>query len=78
MKSEATNADHALSFHAPDFQVQAADDVEGMKRRGFGFLQFGNSTVCFREAIKRNAMVQVVDMMIADVAGEPRHDGIGL
>ena len=31
-----TEADHALGFHAPDFQAQAADDVERVQGGGFG------------------------------------------
>src|ERR1035441_233027 len=77
-RSQVPEADHLLRLDIPDFQPQTADDVQRMQRSGFGFGQFGDGFKNFRQAVERDAGVQVMNMMIADVGREPGHDWTGL
>jgi len=70
------DTDHSLRFHTPDLQSQAAENFPRMKRSGPGLAQFGNVTVNFRQAIERHQMIDMMDVMIPDVAHEPRHQRI--
>ncbi len=66
-----------LRFDIPEFQPQAADDVHRVQRSGFGLGQFRDFFEDFRQPVKWNAVVQVMDVMIADVGREPSHDRAG-
>ena len=43
-----------------------------------GVASSGMAPQDFRQAVKWNAGVQVVDVMVTDVGREPAHDGAGL
>src|SRR5690349_764052 len=70
-------ADHGLGLDAPDFQPQAAEDVERMESNGCGFLKFRQGAIKLRQAIEGDAMVQMMDVMIADIGREPCHQRAG-
>ena len=76
-KSEAMNVDHSLRFHTPDLQTQAAENFQRMKRSCAGLAEFRNIAVKFGQAIERHQMINVMDVMVTDVAREPRHQRIG-
>jgi len=71
-------ADHLLGFDIPDFQAQTPDDLPGMQRGGFGRFQLGDLRLRLGQAIERNACIQMVYMMVADIGGEPGHDRVHL
>src|SRR5580658_7528875 len=73
--SEPLYYHHLLAVWAPDFQAKATDDVHGVEAGGLGLAEFRDGPVNLRQAIERYIMVQVMDVMIADVAGEPAQDG---
>lgn len=75
---QIAEAEHLLRIRVPDFQAKAPQDFQWAKGSGFGVLQFGNGAFGFGETIEGNASVEMVDVVIADVGGEPGHDGIDL
>ena len=66
--------DHFLAFSVPNLEAQTARDVERVQRGYGSFLKFGHGEFGFGQAIKWNARIEMVDVMVADVSGEPRHD----
>jgi hypothetical protein len=77
VRSKTLDTGHALRFNAPDLEPETAQNVLGMQRRGLGTAQFRDIEVNFRQPIEGDAVVEVMDMVIADVGGEPRHEGAG-
>ena len=71
-------ADHALRFNVPNLQPQASEYLHWMERSHSRGLHFRHLAKDLRQPIKRNARVQMVDVMITDVPREPSHDRIGL
>ena len=76
-KSEAMNIDHSLRFHTPDLQTQAAENFQRMERSGVGLAEFRDVAVKFGQAVEWHQMINVMDVVITDVAREPRHQRIG-
>jgi hypothetical protein len=76
-KSKSSDTDHSLRFHAPDLQTQAVENFQRTKRGGPGLTKFRNVAVKFGQAIERHTMINMMDVMIANVGGEPRHQRIG-
>lgn len=67
-------ADHLLRIDIPHLESQTAIDVDGTKRGGLGRHQFRDRVFDFRKAIERNARIQVMNVVIANVGGKPSHD----
>ena len=66
-------SDHLLRINVPHLQPQAAVDINGTKRRGLGGHQFRNRLLDFRQAIERDAGIEVMNVVVADVGREPGH-----
>ena len=64
---------HALGFHAPHFQAEAAEDFQGMQRSRPGLAQLRNGPINFRQTIKRNPVIEMMNVVVANIAREPRH-----
>src|SRR5690242_7595321 len=77
MRSDILDTDHFLRLDVPDLQSQAADNIPRMERSGFGLSQFRYGLQDFRQAIKRNACVQVMNVMITDIGREPAPNWTG-
>lgn len=71
---QATEADHALRLHVPDLQPQASEDVRRVQRGHPWRLQLRDFAISTPEAVERDARIQVMDVMVADIGGEPSHD----
>src|SRR5215208_4044631 len=74
---EFVERDHSLRVDIPNFEPQTAKNIDRIERRRFGVLQLGYFADGLRETIERNAGVQVMDMVAADVGGKPAHDRAG-
>src|SRR5439155_19099385 len=72
------HADHALRFDIPNFESQTTKNFYGAKRGGFGLLQLRDLAQHFWQAIKRDSGVKMMDVMIANIASEPGHQGVCL
>ena len=69
---------HFLRFDIPNLQAEAADNFHRMQGSGLGVLQLRDGGFDLRQAIKRDAGIEVVNVVIADVRGKPRHHRPGL
>ena len=69
---------HLLSVRVPYFQAQTADDVSRPERSDFCFLKFRNCLHCFGQTIERNFRIQMMNVMKADVRGNPLPEKIHL
>src|SRR5438874_5223616 len=78
IKLNFTHADHALRFNIPNFQTQTTENFQRFKRSGLGLLQLGDLPQHLRQAIEGDSGVEMMDVMIADIGGEPGHHGICL
>src|SRR5258708_35037060 len=71
-------ADHALQFNVPHFEPETAKYLAGAKRCHPRGAQLRDLTGGLRQSIERNARVQMMDVVVADIRREPRHQSAGL
>src|SRR3954453_9258526 len=64
---------HLLSFHIPDFQAEAAEYIQRIEGRGFRILQFRHARFYFRQTVEGHARIQMMNVVITDICGEPGH-----
>lgn len=72
---ELTKGDHTIGLLVPNFQAKAAPNFDGVPGGCANVLQFRHTFHAFTQAIKRDAGIDVVNVMIADVGREPVHHG---
>jgi len=60
-----------LRFDVPNLQPQTADDLGRVEGRGLRRLQLRYFGEDLRQSVERDTGIQVMDVMIADIGGEP-------
>ena len=74
--SMTVETNHALAIHVPDLKTEAAADIRHPKRRALGRLELRNGTHGLRKAVKGNLRIEMMDMVVANICGEPGHNRV--
>ena len=75
---QISQPNHPLRFDVPNLQSQTANDIVGMERSCLGGTQLGNFRKDLGQAIKRDVIVQMMDVVISDITSKPRPKRTGL
>ena len=76
-RSKVAETDHALGFAVPNLQSEATNDFHWVEGRGPWVLQLRNGGRGLQQAVKGDMRVQVMDVVIANIACEPGRDQPG-
>src|SRR5258705_1393723 len=61
--------DHLLGFNVPNFQPETTKDFNRIERRSLGRLQLGYAFENFRQPIKWDSGVQMMNVVVTDIGG---------